>query len=280
MTEGGNDRTRRGYRGEFWFGNRGMDGTSHRAALKAEGFTDSSFRGRPVIGICNTWSELVHCNSHLRELAEAVKRGVLLAGGFPLEFPVMSLGEVLMSPTTMLYRNLMAMDVEESIRAYPLDGVVLLAGCDKTVPASLMGAASANVPSIMLTGGPMLTGHWRGEELGSGTDAWRLHDELRKGRITQADWQEIENAISPSCGHCMTMGTASTMACVSEAMGMVLPGSAAIPAPDARRRQAAELSGQKIVELVERNIRPSDILTRAAFENAIRVLQSISGSTN
>ncbi len=267
-------------RSQHWFGGQTMDATSHRASLKAEGFGELAFDGRPVIGICNTWSELVDCNSHFRELAEAVRRGVLMAGGLPLEFPVMSLGEILMSPTTMLYRNLMAMDVEECLRAYPLDGVVLLSGCDKTQPACLMGAASADIPAIVVTGGPKLSGHWGEEELGSGTDAWRLRDELRAGRITVQDWDEIENSISRSCGHCMTMGTASTMACVTEALGMALPGTAAIPAPDSRRRQAAEAAGRKIVELVERDIRPSQVLTRSAFENAIRVLQAISGSTN
>ena len=267
-------------RSQHWFGGQTMDATSHRASLKAQGLSDLAFDGRPVIGICNTWSELVDCNAHLRDLADAVRRGVLMAGGLPLEFPVMSLGEILMSPTTMLYRNLMAMDVEESIRAYPLDGVVLLSGCDKTQPACLMGAASANVPAIVVTGGPKLSGHWGDQELGSGTDAWRLRDELRVGRITVQDWAEIENSISRSCGHCMTMGTASTMACVTEALGMSLPGTAAIPGADSRRRQAAEASGRKIVELVQDDVKPSDILTRPAFENAVRALQAISGSTN
>ena len=222
----------------------------------------------------------MNCNVHLRGLAESVKRGVLQAGGFPLEFPVMSLGESLMKPTTMLYRNLMAMDVEESIRSYPLDGVVLLTGCDKTNPASIMGAASANVPAIVVTGGPMLNGHWRGRELGSCSDCWHYHEELRAGRITEADWVEIENAMSRSHGHCMTMGTASTMACVTEALGLALPGTAAIPAVDSRRAQAAEQAGRQIVELVERDLKPTDILTRPAFENAIRSLHAISGSTN
>ena len=267
-------------RSSAWFEGHELDPFLHRAWLKTEGFRDEAFRGRPVIGICNSWSELVTCNAHLRDLAEAVKRGVLQAGGFPLEFPVMSPGEALMKPTTMLYRNLMAMDVEESIRGYPLDGVVLLAGCDKTVPGALMGAASANVPAIMVTGGPMLNGHWRGQELGSCTDCWRYHEELRAGRITLDDWQEIEGSISRSNGHCMTMGTASTMACLTEGLGMTLPGGAAIPAVDSRRKQLAELAGAKIVELVHRDIRPSDVLTSAAFENAIRILHSISGSTN
>jgi L-arabonate dehydrase len=272
--------SKRPLRSAIWFEGHELDPFLHRAWLKTEGFTEGAFRGRPVIGICNSWSELVNCNAHLRDLAEAVKRGVLQAGGFPLEFPVMSPGEALMKPTTMLYRNLMAMDVEESIRGYPLDGVVLLAGCDKTVPGALMGAASANVPTIMVTGGPMLNGHWRGRELGSCTDCWRYHEELRAGRITLDEWQEIEGSISRSNGHCMTMGTASTMACITEGLGMTLPGGAAIPAVDSRRKQLAELAGAKIVELVQNDVRPKDILTSAAFENAIRVLHSISGSTN
>jgi L-arabonate dehydrase len=272
--------SRDGYRSREWFERKDLDGFLHRSWLKSEGFTDQAFQGRPLIGICNSWSELVNCNVHLRGLAEAVKRGVLQAGGFPLEFPVMSLGESLMKPTTMLYRNLMAMDVEESIRAYPLDGVVLLTGCDKTNPASILGAASANIPSIVVTGGPMLNGHWRGRELGSCSDCWHYHEELRAGRLSEQEFGEIENSMSRSHGHCMVMGTASTMACVTEALGLTLPGGAAIPAVDSRRAQLAEAAGGKIVELVERDLRPTDILTREAFENAIRVLHAISGSTN
>src|SRR5436190_15187961 len=269
-----------GRRSSEWFDRRDLVGFLHRSWLTSTGVGGETFRGRPVIGICNTWSELVNCNVHLRELAEAVKRGVLQAGGFPREFPVMSLGEALMKPTTMLYRNLMAMDVEESLRAYPLDGVVLLTGCDKTNPASIMGAASANIPAIVVTGGPMLNGRWRGRELGSCSDCWHYNEELRAGRITEAEFEEIENAMSRSNGHCMTMGTASTMACVTEALGLTLPGAAAIPAVDARRAQVAEAAGRQIVELVEAGIKPSDILTREALENAIRVLHAISGSTN
>ena len=267
-------------RSEEWFERRDLDGFLHPSWLKSTGVTDETFRGRPVIGICNSWSELVNCNIHLRGLAESVKRGVLQAGGFPVEFPVMSLGESLMKPTTLLYRNLMAMDVEESIRAYPLDGVVLLTGCDKTNPASILGAASANIPSIVVTGGPMLNGHWRGRELGSCSDCWHYNEELRAGRITEEEFAEIENAMSRSNGHCMTMGTASTMACVTEALGLTLPGGAAVPAVDSRRRQLAETAGRQIVDLVERDLKPSDILTEAAFENAIRALHAISGSTN
>ena len=274
-----NDRNGR-LRSAEWFERRDLDGFLHRSWLKSTGVTDETFRGRPVIGICNSWSELVNCNVHLRGLAESVKRGVLQAGGFPLEFPVTSLGESLMKPTTMLYRNLMAMDVEESIRSYPLDGVVLLTGCDKTNPASIMGAASADIPTIVVTGGPMLNGRWRGREIGSCSDCWHFHEELRAGRITESDWVEIENSMSRSNGHCMTMGTASTMACVTEALGLTLAGGAAIPAVDSRRHQLAETAGRQIVALVESDLKPSDILTRDAFENAIRVLHAISGSTN
>jgi L-arabonate dehydrase len=263
-----------------WFDRRDLDGFLHRSWLKAGGVGDETFRGRPVIGVCNTWSELVNCNVHLRGLAEAVKRGVLQAGGFPREFPVMSLGEALMKPTTMLYRNLMAMDVEESLRSYPLDGVVLLTGCDKTNPAAIMGACSADIPAIVVTGGPMLNGRWRGESLGSCTDCWRYFGELRAGRISEREFAELENAMSRSHGHCMVMGTASTMACMTEALGLSLPGSAAIPAADSRRSHDAEAAGRQIVELVRRGIRPSDVVTRASLENAIRTLHAISGSTN
>ena len=269
-----------GRRSSEWLDRRDLDGFLHRSWLKSTGVSDHSFRDRPVIGICNSWSELVNCNVHLRGLAEAVKRGVLQAGGFPREFPVMSLGESLMKPTTMLYRNLMAMDVEESIRSYPLDGVVLLTGCDKTNPASIMGACSADIPTIVVTGGPMLNGRWRGNELGSCSDCWHYHEELRAGRITEQEFMEIENSMSRSNGHCMTMGTASTMACMTEALGLTLPGGAAIPAVDSRRAQLAEAAGRQIVELAAQQIRPSDILTPAAFENAIRALHAISGSTN
>jgi L-arabonate dehydrase len=269
-----------GRRSSEWLDRQDLDGFLHRSWLKSSGVSDEAFRGRPVIGICNSWSELVNCNVHLRGLAEAVKRGVLQAGGFPREFPVMSLGESLMKPTTMLYRNLMAMDVEESIRSYPLDGVVLLTGCDKTNPASILGACSANIPTIVVTGGAMLNGRWRGRELGSCSDCWHYHEELRAGRISEREFTEIEDSMSRSNGHCMTMGTASTMACVTEALGLTPPGGAAIPAVDSRRAHLAETAGRQIVELVERELRPSDILTREALENAIRALHAISGSTN
>ena len=268
------------WRSAAWFERDDLDGFLHRAWLKTEGVSDAAFRGRPVIGICNSWSELTTCNAHLRELAQAVKRGVLQAGGLPLEFPVISLSEPFMKPTTMLYRNLMAMDVEESIRSHPLDGVVLLTGCDKTQPASLMGAASADVPAIVVTGGPMLNGRWRGESLGSCSDCFRFYDERRAGRISEEEWGELESSINRSHGHCMTMGTASTMACVTEALGMGLPGGAAIPAVDARRYQLGEAAGRQVVALAAAGIRPSDILSDAAFENAVRVLHAIGGSTN
>ena len=268
------------YRSRAWFDTPELYGWLRQAAFRAEGFGQPGYEGRPVIGICNSWSELTHCNAHLRQLAEAVKRGVWQAGGFPLEFPVMSLGEYNMRPTTMLYRNLMSMDVEESITANPLDGVVLLAGCDKTTPAMLMGAASADVPAIMVTGGPQLKGNWRGEELGSCTDCRRYHQELRAERITEADWAELQSCIVRSPGHCMVMGTASTMAAISEALGMALPGNAAIPAVDSRRQQLSEAAGRQIVRLVEQGLRPSDIMTPSAFDNAIRTLHAAGGSTN
>jgi dihydroxy-acid dehydratase len=248
--------------------------------MKAQGFGSELFDGRPVIGIANTWSELTPCNRHLRELAEHVKRGALMAGGFPLEFPVMSLGEPLMRPTTMMFRNLAAMDVEETIRANPIDGVVLLAGCDKTTPALLMGAASCNLPAILVSGGPMLNGRFRGRELCSGTDIIRFEEDYRTGRLGREEYNAAEAAISRSAGSCMTMGTASTMASLSEALGIALSTNAAIPAADSRRLALCELAGQRIVELVRQNVRMSDILTRTAFENAIVVNGAIGGSTN
>ena len=268
-------------RSRNWFAPRTLDGLMHRSYLKAEGFSDAVFDGRPVIGIANSWSELTNCNAHLRQVAEAVKRGVWSAGGFPLEFPTLSLGEILMKPTTMLFRNLMAMEVEEQIRAYPLDAVVLLSGCDKTTPAMLMGAASADVPAIMVTGGPMLRGVWRDQELGSGTDARKLWTQRRAGELSDEELAEVESCLSRSTGHCMVMGTASTMASMAEALGMALPGNAAIPAPDSRRLALAESSGRRAVEMaIARGPRPSELLTADAFENAIRVLHAISGSTN
>ena len=263
-----------------WFDPDTDTGFQHRAALRSEGFTKESFAGRPVIGICNSWSELNNCNVHLRSVADAVKRGVWAAGGFPLEFMTISLGEELTMPTTMLYRNLMAMDVEEMIRSNPLDGVVLLCGCDKTTPAQLMGAASMDVPTIMLSVGPMLSGRWRDQQLGSGTDLWKFWDERRAGRLGERDWHELEGCYSRSPGTCNTMGTASTMTSLAEAMGMMLPGAASIPAPDSRRLACAEDTGRRIVGMVKEDLRPSRILTRKAFENAIRVLVALGGSTN
>ena len=267
-------------RSHNWFGRKDLDGFAHRSWVKAEGFSEAMFDGRPVIGIANSWSELTSCNAHLRQVAEAVKRGVLSAGGFPLEFPTISLGEVLMKPTTMLFRNLMAMDVEECIRAYPLDGVVLLSGCDKTTPAMLMGAASADVPAIVVTGGPMLRGIRGQEELGSGTDTWRLWAERRAGRLSEEEFCEYEACMSRSAGHCMVMGTASTMAAMAEALGMALPGNAAIPAADARRMALAEGAGRRIIEMAREGLKPSRILSAAAFDNAIRTDMAIGGSTN
>src|SRR5437899_11449310 len=273
--------TPRPLRSRNWFGRLDLDGFAHRSWLKTEGFSDHVFDGRPVIGIANSWSELTNCNAHLRQVADAVKRGVWSAGGFPLEFPTISLGEVLMKPTTMLFRNLMAMDVDECLRAYPLDAAVLLSGCDKTTPAMLMGAASADIPAVMVTGGPMLSGKWRAEELGSGTDAWRLWAERRAGRLTDEELCEAESCMSRSSGHCMVMGTASTMASVVEALGMTLPGNAAIPASDSRRLAMAEMAGRRAVEMaLAGGPRPSQILTAQAFDNAIRADMAIGGSTN
>ena len=267
-------------RSKEWFETPELYGWLRRAAFKAEGFDEPSYEGKPIIGICNTWSELTHCNSHLRDLAESVKIGVWQAGGFPMEFPVMSLGEYNMKPTTMLYRNLLSMDVEESITANPIDGVVLLGGCDKTTPALLMGAASADIPSILVTGGPQLKGNWKGEELGSCTDCRRYEVELRAGTITEDDWAELQSCIVRSNGHCMTMGTASTMATIGEALGMALPGNAAIPAVDSRRKQMAEAAGRQIVALSQTDLKPSKLMTQSAFENAIRCVHAIGGSTN
>jgi dihydroxy-acid dehydratase len=267
-------------RSSEWFRAPGYYGFSRRAWLRSEGFPADIFDGKPVIGICNSWSELNNCNAHLRDLAVAVKRGVIAAGGLPLEFPTISLGEMFMRPTTMLFRNLMAMDVEESIRANPLDGVVLLCGCDKTTPAQLMGAASADLPAIMVPGGPMIAGQWRGKALGSGTDGRKIFDLYRTGRLTDEELCEVESCIARTAGHCTVMGTASTMTSLAEVLGMTLPGCANIPAPDSRRMAIAELSGRRVVEMVEAGLKPSQILTREAFENAITALMALGGSTN
>jgi len=267
-------------RSREWFQAPEYYGFARRAWLRSEGFPADVFDGKPVIGICNSWSELNNCNLHLRDVAAAVKRGVWAAGGVPLEFPTISLGEMFMRPTTMMYRNLMAMDVEESIRANPLDAVVLLCGCDKTTPAQLMGAASADIPALVVPGGPMLAGVWRGHRLGSGTDGKKLFDQYRTGRLTEEEWCEIEGCIARTSGHCAVMGTASTMTSLAEALGMTLPGCANIPAPDSRRLAIAELSGRAVVEMIEPALTPSRIMTRASFENAITVLMALGGSTN
>ncbi|MGI8422261.1 MAG: dihydroxy-acid dehydratase [Gaiellaceae bacterium] len=267
-------------RSERWFGGADLAGFIHRASIHAEGISRSALAGRPVIGICNSWSELVNCNLHFLGLAESVKRGVLLAGGLPLEFPTISLGENLMKPSSMLFRNLMSMDVEECIRAYPLDAVVLLGGCDKTVPAQLMGAASANVPAIMVTGGPSEPAWFRGRQLGAGTDLWHYADELRAGRMSEDEFAELEAAATPTYGTCNEMGTASTMAALVEALGMSLPNTATIPAVAAARLRAAEATGARAVELAQEELRPSAILTEAAFDNAITLLAALGGGTN
>jgi L-arabonate dehydrase len=274
------DSKKRWRRSQDWFGREGKDGFLHRSWIKNQGYPDDLFDGRPVIGICNTWSELTPCNGHFRELAEFVKRGVYEAGGFPLEFPVMSLGETQLRPTAMLFRNLASMDVEESIRGNPLDGVVLLMGCDKTTPALLMGAASVDIPTIGISGGPMLSGHFRGKQIGSGTGVWQMSEDVRGGRMTQEEFTAAESCMHRSKGHCMTMGTASTMASMVESLGVALPGNAAIPAVDSRRYRQAQLTGRRIVEMVEEEMNLSKILTRSAFENAIRTNAAIGGSTN
>lgn len=266
-------------RSQGWFGKSGKDGILYRSWLRKSGVPSHAFDGRPVIGICNTWSELTPCNSHFRELAEWVKRGVLEAGGYPLEFPVMSLGETQMKPTAMLFRNLASMDVEESIRANPIDGVVLLCGCDKTTPSLVMGACSVDLPAIVVSGGPMLTGHYKGKRI-STSDIWRFSEAQRSGQMTEAEMEQAEAGICRSDGHCAVMGTASTMACMAESLGLTLPGNAAIPAPDAARKILAQASGSEIVRMVLEDRKPSDILTKEAFENAIRVNAAVGGSTN
>ncbi len=267
-------------RSKEWFGKAGMDGFHHRSWMKNQGLPNHLFDGRPVIGICNTWSELTPCNAHFRILAERVKRGVYEAGGFPLEFPVMSLGETIMRPTTMMFRNLASMDVEESIRANPLDGVVLLVGCDKTTPALVMGAASCDLPTIVVSGGPMLNGRFRDESIGSGTHVWKFVEAVKRGDMTNADFEDAEACMSRSVGHCMTMGTASTMASMMEAIGLALPSNAAIPAADSRRNTLAHIAGRRIVEMVGEDLRMSKILNRKSFENAVRTNGAIGGSTN
>ncbi len=267
-------------RSQAWFGAEGRAGMIYRSWLRNEGFGPKVFDGRPVIGIATTWSELAPCNAHLHRVAEAVKRGVWQAGGFPLEFPALATGETQMRPTAMLYRNLLAMEAEELVRANPLDGVVLLSGCDKTTPGLLMAAASVDLPAVMVTGGPMLNGKYQGRDVGSGTDVWRFEADLKAGRMTQEQIYVAEGCMARSNGHCMTMGTASTMACMAEALGMQLPGSATWPAVDARRYEVAQEAGSRAVGLVEEGLRPSQVMRRGAFENAIRANAAIGGSTN
>ncbi|MDA0792790.1 MAG: dihydroxy-acid dehydratase [Bacteroidetes bacterium] len=267
-------------RSSEWFGHNDKMGFVHRSWMRNQGHPDHMFDGKPVIGICNTWSDLTPCNAHLRDFAEIVKRGVYEAGGFPLEFPVMSLGETLMKPTTMLWRNLASMDTEESIRANPIDGVVLLTGCDKTTPSTIMGACSVDLPTIVVPGGPMLNGYWQGKKVGSGTLTWQLSEALVKGEVTGEEVREAESCMSRSAGHCMTMGTASSMACTVEALGLTLPNAAAIPAVDSRKKVMAHLAGNRIVEMVREDLKISKVLTREAFENAIKINAAIGGSTN
>lgn len=267
-------------RSASWFAAPGKSGVIHRSHMHNQGFANDVLSGKPVIGIASTWSELTPCNAHLNRIAASVKRGVWEAGGFPLEFPAMSLGETLMRPTTSLYRNLLAMEAEELMRANPLDGVVLLSGCDKTTPGLLMAAASVDLPTIMVTGGPMLNGKFRGQDVGSGTDVWRLTEDERAGKITAEDMAEVEICLARSSGHCMTMGTASTMACIAEALGVTLPGAAAIPAVDSRRSAIAQVSGRRIVEMVREDLRMSRVVSRGSLENAIMVNAAIGGSTN
>ncbi len=267
-------------RSTAWFGPTDRDGFIHRSWMRNQGLPSHLFDGRPVIGICNTWSELTPCNAHFRILAERVKRGVYEAGGFPVEFPVMSLGETLMRPTTMMFRNLVSMDVEESIRANPVDGVVLLVGCDKTTPALLMGAASCDLPTVTISGGPMLNGNYRGEQIGSGTSVWEFSEDVRAGKMSLEAFMDAEACMSRSAGHCMVMGTASTMASMVESLGVGMPGNAAIPAVDSRRAVLAHMAGTRIVEMVNDDVRLSQILTREAFENAVITNAAIGGSTN
>lgn len=268
-------------RSEDWFNPKDEKSAFiHRSWLRNQGYPNDYFESRPVIGICNTWSELTPCNGHLREFAEFVKRGVLEAGGVPFEFPVTSMGEILMRPTAMLFRNLASMDTEESIRANPLDGVVLLTGCDKTTPSTVMGACSVDLPTIVVPGGPMLNGKYKGERIGSGTFVWQLKDKIKNEGFTPEDQIEAEICSARSAGHCMTMGTASTMACMVESLGLTLPGAAAIPAVDSRKKVMAQLSGRRIVEMVKEDLKLSKILTREAFENAIKINAAVGGSTN
>jgi dihydroxy-acid dehydratase len=267
-------------RSQRWFATQDLRGFGHRSRALQLGLTREDVRGKPIVAIVNTWSDVNHCHAHLRERAEDVKRGVWQAGGVPIEMPAISLAEVFQKPTTMLYRNFLAMETEELLRSYPVDGCVLMGGCDKTTPGLLMGAISMNLPAVFVPAGPMLRGNWQGKTLGSGSDAWKYWDELRAGHITERDWAEIEEGISRSPGTCMTMGTASTMTSIAETLGFSLPGASSIPAPDSNHRRMAAYSGQRIVEMVWEDLKPRDILTDASFDNAIKVLMALGGSTN
>ncbi len=267
-------------RSQGWFGKKDKDGIIYRSWMKNQGMPTDMFDGRPVIGICNTFSELTPCNAHFRDHAESVKKGVLEAGGFPVEFPIMSLGETLLKPTAMLFRNLASMDAEESIRGNPIDGVVLLTGCDKTTPSTVMGAASVGLPTIVVPGGPMLNGRYKGQTIGSGTHVWKFDEDMKTGKMTQEDCEFAESCMSRSIGHCMTMGTASTMAVMVESLGLTLSGASAIPAADSRKKVMAQLSGRRIVQMVKENLTIDKILTREAFENAIITNAAVGGSSN
>src|SRR3990170_2058041 len=267
-------------RSHRWYGVNDLRSFGHRSRSAQMGYDRSDYAGKPVIAIINTWSDINHCHTHFRSRAEEVKRGVWQAGGFPLEMPAMALAETMQKPTTMMYRNFLAMETEELLRSYPVDGCVLMGGCDKTTPALIMGATSMNLPAIFMPAGPMLRGNWHGEPLGSGSDTWKYWAELRAGTITERDWQEVEEGIARSFGHCMTMGTASTMTSVAETLGLTLPGAASIPAADANHPRMAEMSGRRIVEMVWEDLRPAEILTPAAFDNAITAVHALSGSTN
>lgn len=267
-------------RSHDWFGRKDKDGIIYRSWMKNQGMPPDWFDGRPVIGICNTYSELTPCNAHFRDFAESIKKGIIEAGGFPMEFPIMSLGETLLKPTAMLFRNLASMDAEESIRGNPIDGVVLMTGCDKTTPSTVMGAASVGLPTIVVPGGPMLNGRYKGQTIGSGTHVWKFDEDMKTGKMTQEECEFAESCMSRSIGHCMTMGTASTMACMVEALGLTLSGASAIPAADSRKKVMAQLSGRRIVEMVKENLTIDKILTREAFENAIKVNAAVGGSSN
>ena len=280
MTTATDSNEKKPLRSHDWFGRTDMSGFIYRSWMRTQGLPDHAFDGRPIIGICNTWSEFTPCNAHFREIAEYVKRGVYEAGGIPFEFPIMSLGETLLKPTAMMFRNLASMDAEESIRGNPMDGVVLLCGCDKTTPSTLMGAASVDIPTLVVSGGPMLNGKYRGQDIGSGTSVWQFTADLKAGKMSQEEYFYAESCMSRSRGNCMTMGTASTMACLVEALGVGLPQNAAIPAVDARRRSLAHEAGSRIVGMVHEDLRLSQILTRPAFENAIITNAAIGGSTN